>query len=159
MKPKKAKTKGNEVGKGRNERKEASKSENDPCPGADEIWLDYSRKRPVFGNLWGGAPRASPQKAKMKRNEDSKAKYQLFINFFYHLFFNVVSTFYELFINVYQLFQLLPTFINFLSTCLSTFYQCLSILSTFSTFYHFLINFYQLFKNLYQLFINFFINV
>ena len=36
---------------------------------AHKICLNFIRKRTVFGNLWGGTPRGSPGKQKMKGNE------------------------------------------------------------------------------------------
>ena len=59
--------KGNESPKGK-------KLENAAGFGADKICSNLIRKRAVFGNLWRGPPRGSPNKQKMKRIENPKGQ-------------------------------------------------------------------------------------
>ena len=87
-KTQKAKMKGNEGPKGQNEStwrpkrpkwkeitaQKAKKLQNAAGVGADKICLNFSRIRPVFGNLWGGPHVAAQANKKMKGNESQKAK-------------------------------------------------------------------------------------
>ena len=77
MKAHKAKMKGNEGPKGQmkgNEGQKGQKLQNAAGLAADKICLNLIRKRTVFGNLWGGTPRGSPGKQKMKGNLGPKGQ-------------------------------------------------------------------------------------
>ena len=66
MKAQKAKMKGNGL--------KGQKLQNAAGLDADKICLNFIRKRAVFDNLWGGTPRGSPDKPKMKGNEGPKGQ-------------------------------------------------------------------------------------
>ena len=69
MKAQEGKMKGNEGPKGQNgnESPKGQKLQNAASLAADKICLNLIRKRAVFGNLWGGAPRGSPDKPKIRK--------------------------------------------------------------------------------------------
>ena len=46
----------------------------DPGPGADKRFVYFLRQRAVFGNLWGGTPRASPAEAQKYENQGPKSQ-------------------------------------------------------------------------------------
>ena len=52
-----------------NESQKGQKLENAAGLGGGKSCLNFIRKRAVFGNLWGGGPRGSPDNQKMKGNQ------------------------------------------------------------------------------------------